>query len=52
MPLISLCFLDVYDWRVLPALFWFGSYAASCHIAVVSQSGAEHQFYCSVYYNT
>jgi hypothetical protein len=30
------------------ALFWLSSYVTSHHLAVVPQSGAKDQFYCSV----
>jgi len=33
-------------------LFWLTSYVASHHLAVVPQSGAKEQFYCTVYYIT
>jgi hypothetical protein len=39
-------------WRSLPALFWLSSYVTSHHLAVVPQSGAKDQLYCTVYYIT
>ncbi len=35
-----------------PCFGWVVSYATSYHLAVVPQSGAEYQFYCTVYYIT
>ena len=36
-------------WHHPPALFWLCSYVASHHLAVVQQSGARDQFYCTVF---
>jgi hypothetical protein len=38
--------------RLFIVLFWLSRYVASPHLAVVPQSGAKDQFYCTVYYIT
>jgi hypothetical protein len=39
-------------WRSLPALFWLSSYVTSHCLAVVPQSGAKQNVYCTFYYIT
>jgi hypothetical protein len=42
--------LETDHWYVLLPLLWLSSYVTSHYLAVVPQSGAKEQFYCTIYY--